>query len=121
MIAHVSLHVSDMARSKEFFAAALHPLGYKVTSEFADYKVCGFGVDGNSDLWIDGNGVSRPMHVAFEAKNDEEVNEFHKAALAAGGKDNGAPGIRKDYSPGYYAAFALDPDGNNIEVVHHQK
>jgi catechol 2,3-dioxygenase-like lactoylglutathione lyase family enzyme len=109
MIAHVSLHVSDIDKSKEFFAAALKPLGYASTTEFAEYKVVGFGVGGNSDLWIDGNGAGRPMHVAFEAKTDEEVNEFYKAALAAGGKDNGAP------------AFALDPDGNNIEVVHHQK
>jgi predicted lactoylglutathione lyase len=76
----------------------------------------GFNDGKNTDFWISKEKTVVPMHVAFQAKSREQVEAFHKAALAAGGKDNGGPAYR-DYSPGYYAAFVLDPDGNNIEAV----
>jgi catechol 2,3-dioxygenase-like lactoylglutathione lyase family enzyme len=119
MIDHVTLHVEDIEKSKEFYSKALAPLGYVQTSEFPEWKVAGFGVDGKSDLWLVGDGADKPGHIAFVATNKIGVEEVHKAALAAGGKDNGAPGYRKEYSPGYYASFVLDLDGHNIEVVFH--
>jgi predicted lactoylglutathione lyase len=114
MIAHTSLPVSQYQKSKAFYIAALAPLGYHNNMEFDD--AAGFNDGKNTDLWI--GKVTRvvPMHVAFEAGSAKQVEAFHRAAIAAGGKDNGQPGYR-DYSPGYYAAFVLDPDGNNIEAV----
>jgi catechol 2,3-dioxygenase-like lactoylglutathione lyase family enzyme len=104
-------------RSKKFFAAALKPIGYKVMSEYPDGA--GFGVD-KPDFWI---GKGKPVsstHVAFVAADRKSVDAFYKAAMGAGGKDNGKPGVRKDYHPHYYGAFVLDPDGNNIEAVCHK-
>jgi catechol 2,3-dioxygenase-like lactoylglutathione lyase family enzyme len=114
MIAHTSLPVSDYPRSKEFYRHVLKPLGYSNNMEFGDSA--GFNDGKNTDFWIGRVDTVIPLHLAFEAKSAEQVKAFHKAALAAGGKDNGAPGYR-DYSPGYYAAFAYDPDGHNIEAV----
>lgn len=114
MIAHTGLHVSDYARSRTFYLAVLKPLGYRNNMEFGDSA--GFNDGKNTDFWIHRTDRVVPSHLAFEARSREEVNAFHKAALAAGGKDNGAPGYR-DYSPGYYAGFAYDPDGHNIEAV----
>jgi catechol 2,3-dioxygenase-like lactoylglutathione lyase family enzyme len=120
MIAHASIAVSDYAKAKDFYAKALAPLGYTLTQPMDEYKAAGFrdGVSNNTDFWIGTNekGVM-PIHVAFAAKNKTEVEGFYKAALAAGGKDNGAPGYRKEYWVGYYAAFIHDADGNNIEAV----
>jgi catechol 2,3-dioxygenase-like lactoylglutathione lyase family enzyme len=118
MLAHVGIYVGDTEKSKAFYTKALAPLGYAVVSEFPEWGVVGFGVGGNSDFWISKKEPQK-AHVAFTASSKKMVEEFHAAALAAGGKDNGAPGYRKDYSPGYYAAFAYDPDGCNIEVVFH--
>lgn len=118
MIAHLSLKVSDIAKSKEFYQKALAPMGYKVTKEFPEYNMVGMmSGEGNTDLWLDGNGCKQATHVAFGATSEEQVQAFHKAALGAGGKDNGAPGYRTDYGAGYYAAFATDPDGHNIEAM----
>ena len=114
MIDHVSLQVTDYSRSKRFFSAALAPLGYSVLMEFDG--AAGLGA-GRPDFWIAQGAASGPAHVCFAAASRVQVDAFHKAALAAGGRDNGAPGLRPDYGPTYNAAFVLDPDGNNIEAV----
>lgn len=114
MIAHTSLPVSDYRRSKAFYTQILKPLGYTNNMEYGE--AAGFNDGKNTDFWIGRKQTIVPLHLAFEAKSREEVQAFHKAALAAGAKDNGGPGYR-DYWPGYYAAFACDPDGHNIEAV----
>ena len=114
MIAHTSLPVSDYRRSKTFYVKVLKSLGYTNNMEFGE--AAGFNDGKNTDFWISRKETVVPTHLAFEAKSRDEVRTFHAAALAAGGKDNGAPGYR-DYWPGYYAAFAYDPDGHNIEAV----
>src|SRR5262249_51728590 len=114
MIAHTTVAVSDYHKSKAFYNQALAPLGYHNNMEFSEAD--GFNDGKNPDFWITAEKSIVPTHVAFEASSREQVHAFHKAALAAGATDNGAPGYRK-YWPGYYAAFALDPDGNNIEAV----
>ena len=114
MLDHMNLIVSEPAKSKGFFAAALAPLGYKILYEIPGGV--GFGVD-HPILWINPGAVGRKMHVAFAAPNRATVKAFYAAALAAGGKDNGAPGLHPQYHRDYYAAFVLDPDGNNIEAV----
>jgi len=115
MIAHTSLAVSDYAAAKMFYKKALAPLGYENNMEYGE--AAGFNDGKNTDFWIGRHDTFAPSHVAFEAKNKEQVEAFYQAALAAGGKDNGGPGYRPDYWPGYYAAFVYDPDGNNIEAV----
>jgi predicted lactoylglutathione lyase len=117
MLSHITLHVNDIDKSKEFYTKALAPLGYAKTSEMPEWKVVGIGVDGKSDTWLVGDGAKQETHVAYSAMDKESVQKFYDEALAAGGKDNGAPGYRKDYTPGYYAAFVHDLDGHNIEVV----
>jgi len=115
---HVSLHVSDLARSRAFYTAALAPLGIAVLMEGGGF--CGFGKPGKPQFWLGaGDAASGPLHVAFTAENRAQVREFYNAALAAGGKDNGAPGLRPHYHPNYYGAFVFDPDGNNAEAVCH--
>jgi catechol 2,3-dioxygenase-like lactoylglutathione lyase family enzyme len=114
MIAHTSLAVSDYGRSKSFYLKALQPLGYRNNMEYGDSA--GFNDGKNTDFWITRQKTVVPTHVAFETNSRQRVEAFYQAALAAGGKDNGGPGYR-DYSPGYYAAFVYDPDGNNIEAV----
>lgn len=116
MIAHTTLPVSDYEAAKKFYEAALKPLGYTQNMEFGESA--GFNDGKNTDFWIATNekGVVA-LHVAFEAKNQEEVNAFYEAALAAGATDNGGPGYRTDYWPGYYAAFVHDADGHNVEAV----
>ena len=116
MIAHATLGVGDYAKAKEFYITVLKTLGYTNNMEYGE--AAGFNDGKNTDFWIVTNekGVI-PSHVAFGAKNSAEVEAFYKAALKAGGKDNGAPGYRKEYWPGYYAAFVHDTDGNNIEAV----
>jgi catechol 2,3-dioxygenase-like lactoylglutathione lyase family enzyme len=115
MIAHTSLAVSNYATSKTFYKKALAPLGYENNMEYGE--AAGFNDGKNTDFWIAAKDTVVPMHVAFEAKNKQEVEAFHKAALAAGASDNGAPGYRSEYWPGYYAAFVYDPDGHNVEAV----
>ena len=126
MIDHTGITVSDLARSKAFFTAALAPIGYQLLMEFpaavtGHADVAGFGEPPKPDFWL-GSGTPNqpPLHVAFRAANRQQVDAFHAAALAAGGRDNGAPGLRPHYHPDYYGAFVLDPDGHNIEVVCHQ-
>ena len=122
MIDHVGFPVSDYARSKAFYERALAPLGYLLVIEVQqnehDAKACGFGIGGKPDLWIGGEGgLDRALHIAITAKDRASVDAFYQAAIAAGGRDNGAPGIRTHYHPDYYGAFVLDPDGHNIEAV----
>jgi catechol 2,3-dioxygenase-like lactoylglutathione lyase family enzyme len=121
MIDHVGLNVSDYETSKRFFEQALEPLGYRVVMDFAEHDAAGFGTDERKpEFWIaarDPRGTG--THVAFEAADRATVDRFHEAAVAAGGTENGPPGIREHYHPTYYAAFVHDPDGNNVEVVCH--
>lgn len=119
MLDHVTLHVSDWEKSMDFYVAALGSIGYEVLMEFPDMKMVGMGADKKADFWLNGDGAGKPTHVAFAAPDENTIQSFYEAALAAGGKNNGAPGPRAEYSPGYYAAFVLDPDGNNIEAVMH--
>lgn len=127
MIDHVGFAVSDYARAKEFYRNALAPLSYSLIMEVdaavnpSGYPAAGFGRDGKPDFWIGGEGgLEKPLHVAIVAESRAAVDAFHSAALAAGGRDNGAPGIRAHYHPNYYGAFVLDPDGHNIEAVCHR-
>jgi catechol-2,3-dioxygenase len=117
MIDHISLRVQDFSRAVDFYKAALAPLGYKVLMEFPN--VAGMGANGKADLWIMQSEQSpSPTHIAINGERPQ-IQEFHSAALSSGGTDNGPPGLRLDYHPNYYAAFVLDPEGNNIEVVCH--
>lgn len=118
MLDHIGLEVSDVKKAKDFFLTALKPFGYELFMEWE--KWVGFSVDGKPDFWLkEGKQTTPSVHVAFRAKNRKVVDEFYKAALSAGGKDNGAPGIREIYHPNYYGAFVLDFDGHNIEAVCH--
>lgn len=118
MIAHTSLHVRDYGRSKKFYTDVLATLGYTQNMEFDE--AAGFNDGKNTDLWISKSEREiDPAHVAFEAKSKAEVEAFYKKALDLGAKDNGAPGYRTDYWPGYYAAYVYDPDGHNIEAVYY--
>jgi len=118
MIDHTGVTASDAGRSKAFYRAALAPLGYSVLMEWEQYA--GFGVAPKPDFWI-GQGTPNlpPIHVAFRAENRKQVDAFYQAAMAAGGRDNGPPGLRPHYHANYYGAFVLDPDGHNIEAVCH--
>lgn len=115
MIAHTTLPVADCERATAFYLKALAPLNYRKNMDFGE--AVGFNDGKNTDFWIAKRETIAPLHLAFEAKSRQEVEAFHAAALAAGGKDNGEPGYRPEYWPGYYAAFAYDLDGNNIEAV----
>jgi len=115
MIDHLAIPVSDLGVSKQFFVAALAPLGYKVIYDLED--AVGMGSEGFPAFWIDRGQPRGPLHIAFAASDRAVVDTFYRAALAAGGRDNGIPGVRADYHPNYYAAFVHDPDGNNVEVV----
>ena len=114
---HVGLAVSDLAAARAFYAAALEPLGFGVVMEFPG--VIALGLPQQPELWMHQGAPSAPIHIAFHAADRERVDAFHAAAMAAGGTDNGAPGVRPQYHPGYYGAYVLDPDGNNVEAVHH--
>jgi catechol 2,3-dioxygenase-like lactoylglutathione lyase family enzyme len=122
MIDHISLPVRDYERSKQFYQAALAPLGYRVLMQFPG--VAGFGIPDKPDFWIRAAGADEgtrgPVHVAFASPDRATVDAFYQAAIAAGGKDNGAPGPRPQYHRGYYGAFVIDPDGNNVEAVCHR-
>jgi catechol 2,3-dioxygenase-like lactoylglutathione lyase family enzyme len=118
MIDHTGLTVSNIVKSKAFYRAALAPLAYAVLMEWEQYA--GFGVPPKPDFWIgEGQPNVPPIHVAFRADSHAQVEAFYKAAIAAGGKDNGPPGLRPHYHANYYGAFVLDPDGHNIEAVCH--
>ena len=125
MLNHTGIAVSDLNKSKAFYVNALGPLSISLVMEVTaeqtgDGAHAGFGKDGKPFFWIGSGGrPSGPAHFAFTAKSRDEVVAFHRAALAAGGKDNGPPGLRPHYHANYYGAFVVDPDGNNIEAVCH--
>lgn len=118
MIDHVGLKVADVEASREFYARALAPLGY---AEMMMHEISGvgFGRDGKPDFWIKAGTAGGPVHLAFGCAERSIVDEFHNAAILAGGTDDGAPGLRAEYHPTYYGAFVLDLDGNSIEAVCH--
>lgn len=117
---HVGIPVADFAKAKEFYSKALAPLGYTLKTDMAEWKAAGFSYEEKQDFWIGGGDTtSKGAHIAFVAKDKASVDTFYTEALAAGGKDNGKPGYRKEYSPGYYGAFITDPDGHNLEAVFH--
>ena len=117
MIDHMGLAVTDLDASVAFYTRALAPLGYAVVLRFP--QVVGFGVAGKPDFWIATGKPTDKLHVAFRATGRGQVRAFYQAALAAGARDNGPPGIREIYHPNYYGAFVHDPDGHNIEAVCH--
>jgi catechol 2,3-dioxygenase-like lactoylglutathione lyase family enzyme len=133
MIDHMGLDVRDVARATEFYLKALAPLGYGIVMEVSAEETgqgaaVGFGApgpavdfqSGKPSFWIgEGETASGPMHVAFVASSRAAVDAFYAAALKAGGRDNGAPGLRPHYHANYYGAFVFDPDGNNVEAVCH--
>jgi len=120
MLDHIGVNVSDFASAREFYVAALAPLGMKLAMEPAP-KVTGFAAaDGKPFFWIsEGRGEPTTGHVAFAAADRATVDAFHAAALAAGAEDNGAPGIREIYHPNYYGAYVLTADGVNLEACCH--
>jgi catechol 2,3-dioxygenase-like lactoylglutathione lyase family enzyme len=126
MIDHTGLLVSDPIASREFYDKALAPLGYEMmvqipTEHTGGGAVFGYGVPPKPDFWVSEGTPNEPkIHVAFRAETHEQVDEFYRAALAAGGKDNGGPGPRPHYHKDYYGAFVLDPDGHNVEAVCHE-
>ena len=116
---HIGFHVSDFAASKAFYLRALEPLDIGVVAEGDDWAM--IGRDGKAQFWFGSYGEAPgPVHLAFAARTREEVRRFYEAALAAGGQDNGAPGLRQHYHPNDYGAFVIGPDGHNIEAVCHQ-
>ncbi|MBS2021134.1 MAG: VOC family protein [Deltaproteobacteria bacterium] len=116
MFDHIGVKVKDVEESARFYKAALGALGLVCSSQ--DASGAGFGPQGAPALWLNkSKEKAGGAHLAFKAKDRKAVDRFHAAGLDAGGKDNGKPGVRKDYAPNYYAAFLLDPDGNNIEAV----
>ncbi|MCI0755041.1 VOC family protein [Teichococcus vastitatis] len=121
---HIEFAVADAERSRRFYEEALRPFGMTVIIRVGPERTrtggtrYGLGRDGYPRIWFhDGEGLGSPMHLALATAGRRVVDAFHAAALTAGGRDNGAPGIRERYHPNYYAAFILDPDGNNIEAV----
>ena len=129
MLDHMTFRVADIARTRAFYAACLAPLGYTLKHEerLADgSRMIGFDNGKFPDTWFvdgpspwGGHPASTGCHLAWRAPSRAAVDEFHRAALAAGGRDNGAPGLRPQYHPNYYGAFVIDPDGNNVEAVCH--
>lgn len=121
VIDHLTIGVSDLDRSRAFYTRALLPLGFAEIGSWSKAKAeVAFGLEEADDFAISLKyGTGAPVHVAFAADRRDQVDAFYAAALAAGGTDNGPPGLRREYSEGYYGAFVLDPDGHNIEAVHH--
>lgn len=125
MIDHTGVTVSNYEKSRAFYLAALGAIGFVKNMEFpasvtGSTDVAGFGPPEKPEFWISGGTPQQPpVHVAFRVDSRAEVEAFYQAAIAAGGRDNGAPGIRAHYHPNYYGAFVLDPDGHNIEAVCH--
>lgn len=118
MIDHIGIAVTDLDKSIAFYTKALAPLGYELIMKWEQFA--GFGIAGKPDFWI-GKGTPKDnIHVAFRAAGRAQVRAFYEAAMAAGGKDNGAPGVRPHYHEHYYGAFVHDPDGHNVEAVCHE-
>jgi catechol 2,3-dioxygenase-like lactoylglutathione lyase family enzyme len=128
MIDHLTLHVRDYEGSRAFYLRALAPLGYALVMELSrtEYPqlpaahMCGLGAGGKPDFWLrESNAATTPTHLAFAAPDRAAVDAFHRAALAAGARPNGDPGLRAEYHPNYYGAFVIDPNGHNLEAVCH--
>lgn len=126
MIDHLGFPVSEYERAKDFYTKVLAPLGYGLVMEAnagqteSGGRAAGFGPEGKPAFWIAEDKVAaKYLHIAFLAPSREAVDAFYAAAMAAGGTDNGAPGLRTQYHPNYYGAFIMDPDGNNVEAVNH--
>lgn len=124
MFDHVTIAVSDLKRSRYFYAGALAPLGYAIQMEITDehtgaLAAVGLGTATKTTYWLVQGRAAAPMHLAFAADNHAAVNAFHQAALVADGRDHGAPGLRPQYYADYYGAFVIDPDGYNVETVCH--
>lgn len=126
MIDHTGVIVSEFQKSKDFYSKALAAIGYSLLAELpasvtGSVDVAGFGEAPKPDFWISSGMPNKPpVHVAFRVASRAVVDAFYQAAMAAGGKDNGSPGLRPHYHPNYYGAFVLDPDGHNIEAVCHE-
>lgn len=126
MFDHLAITVSDFARSKRFYVRALAPTGHSRVVEMPEDpggapSTAGFCHQDGSDLWIrQGEPIRPPIHLAFRVASRAQVDAFYQEAIAAGGKDNGAPGLRPHYHPNYYGAYVLDPDGHNLEAVCHE-
>lgn len=118
MLDHIGLAVRDPQKSKAFYEAALRPLGIELLMSFGDNH--GFGSQGKPYFWIGKADQTSGVHVAFVAADRKTVDAFYEAAILAGGRDNGKPGIREIYHPTYYGAFVFDPDGHNVEAVCHR-
>ena len=121
MFDHMGFEVRDYQRSKKFYEKALAPLGIKLMKSWDDYQAAGFGTE-RPQFWIGGGKPSNgedQLHVCFAAKDRATVRAFYEAAIAAGARDNGKPGLRPEYHENYYGAFVFDPDGNNIEACCH--
>jgi len=119
IIDHIGIAISDYDKSKLFYQSVLATLGIELVIEVQGWA--GFGKKGKAEFWFGPDEKTQePMHIAFAAKSRQQVDEFYKAAIAAGGLDNGKPGVREIYHPNYYGAFVIDPDGHNIEAVCHQ-
>jgi catechol 2,3-dioxygenase-like lactoylglutathione lyase family enzyme len=128
MIDHLSTYATDFSATKAFYEAVLAKLGFSIQAEMTfdsdpdlpGRRACAFGPDGRTVFWvIEVRDAASPRHIAFSATDRESVDEFHREGLAAGGRDNGAPGLRPIYHAHYYGGFLIDPDGNNVEAVCH--
>ncbi|WLI76446.1 VOC family protein [Kosakonia sp. H02] len=124
VIDHIEIAVTDAEASRQFYEQALAPLGFQLILALTPAQTrteglrFGLGPEGYPRLWLHDNDIpGAPVHLAFTAEDRMKVNQFWQAALQAGGKDNGAPGVRRHYHDAYYAAYVFDPDGNNVEVV----
>ena len=126
MLDHIGIAVRSQPQSRQFYLTALAPLGITVVMEVGkeqtglSYDYTGFGANGRPFFWISEGAIDRPVHLAFAAETRAQVDAFHAAALKAGARDNGAPGIRAHYHPHYYGAFVIDPNGINLEAVCHK-
>jgi catechol 2,3-dioxygenase-like lactoylglutathione lyase family enzyme len=119
MIDHIGIQVADLERSIAFYTKALAPLGFELVMRWEQFA--GFGIAGKPEFWIDGRKAPTDIiHIAFRTNGRASVRAFYDAAIAAGGKDNGAPGVRPHYHQHYYGGFVHDPDGHNIEAVCHE-
>lgn len=120
IIDHIGFAVTDHEKSREFYSKALAPLGIELLAEDQGWSGFGKRSDGKADIWFgEDDKPQNPMHIAFSADSREMVDQFYDAAIAAGAKDNGKPGLREIYHANYYGAFVFDPDGHNIEAVYH--
>ena len=121
MFDHVGINVRDYEKSRAFYEQALAPLGYRIAMDFSEHKAVAFGTDEKPTFWVcEREPYGTGTHIAFQTDDRAAVHAFFDAAVAAGGKDNGAPGPRPHYTPTYYAAFVHDFDGNNVEAVCHK-